>query len=148
VAKEKPPRVTVQLQTQGGRSLAALSIRGQLRLLYETQQDVQVVVSGYCHSAGLSILMAVPVERRFATHESSFMIHPCSAVDDNGRLVTELSQAQIVSMRDTNDRWIVNLIAENSAVEKSSLQELINAGQEAFLTAEEALELGLIGGIL
>lgn len=64
----------VTLTTGGGSVGYARAIYEELSLLQQTT-DLIFVARGICLSAGVTIAMAFPKERRFATANTKFLIH-------------------------------------------------------------------------
>lgn len=145
--KKNPECVTVQVQTEGGLIVFGWSIHEQLRLLAQLVKT-NVLVTGPCYSAGVPIIMAVPRERRFATKGSEFMIHRARCINQHGSVITQESIEEEERANHHNEHFVQGLIAQNTAILPEDLQKLISSGQDYYLNTQQALELGIIGGIV
>lgn len=142
-------RLLVQVSTSGGSVDSGWQMHEQLRLLTLLPDvDVRVLVVGSCESAGVLFIMGVPVENRWATTNSSFMIHSCKIKRD-GLAVdsTALVQADADLLGQYNSR-IVKLLARDTAFDRRFLKGVFAGHDEVRFSAQQALEHGVIGGII
>lgn len=144
---EKAERVTVQVSTQGGIIDYAWSMFENLRLMAEIV-DTRILVVGPCKSAGVSLIMAVSRERRFATRKSEFMIHSALSTDGQGKVIDCPGPENRARIDHYNQNWVTGLLANNTHINGDDLATLLESGQCAWLSAQEALELGIVGGIV
>jgi len=84
------------------------------------------------------ILMAVPVEGRYALPGSEFMIH--AARSGNAGKRNKRTRAV--------DKEYAQLIAENTRVNPDDLKKLMGSGRDRYLGVNEALELGIVGAVI
>lgn len=144
-------RILVQVSTLGGKVAWALQMHEQLRLLAsQPGADVCVLVIGPCQSAGVPFIMAVPVEKRWATRNSRFGIHACKSITNNGEITNpeHLSPGNKAELEHSNSVWTIDLLARNTAIDRACLTEIIEGDHDVFFSAQEALEHGVIGGII
>jgi ATP-dependent protease ClpP protease subunit len=144
-------RVLVQVSTVGGIVAWGWQMHDQLRLLAsQPDADVCVLVIGPCQSSGVPFIMAVPVEKRWATRNSRFEIHPCKSLTRNGQITDpeQLSPGVRVDLEHANSAWVIDLLARNTAIDRACLVEIVEGDHDVFFSAEEALEHGVIGGII
>lgn len=135
--KHKKP-LHVIINTDGGDLIAARAIRGTLQHFAQSGHEIRVIVRGKCYSAGMTVLMAVGPELRYAVKGSDFMVHACSCS------ITGWRGPRSYGL----DRGILETIAENSRIERSSLAALLKSGKRCFFTADDALTLGVIGRVI
>lgn len=142
----------VVLDTPGGQTYAALSIYQELRLLAATQ-DIVILARTRVHSAGVLLLMAVPVERRFALSPTTFLLHP-SAIKETvtvdgtiERLEEELRVREIDArdMRTRND-LINEIIAAGTGQPLEEVTRLDEAAE--YIDEQRAMSLRLISRVI
>jgi ATP-dependent protease ClpP protease subunit len=144
-------RVLVQVSTLGGIVAWGWQMHDQLRLLAsQPDADVCVLVIGPCQSSGVPFIMAVPVEKRWATRNSRFAIHPCQSITRDGQITEpeRLSPGVRADLKHANSAWVIDLLSRNNAIDRDFLMEVVEGDHDVFFSAEEALEHGVIGGII
>lgn len=134
-AKSTRPRVVIFLHTYGGDLYDHYTIRRAIREL-NSRKPVDIMVTGHCASAGITILTSVPLANRFAADNSSFMIHASTE---------PFSQDEVLGP--FNEKLLAELCAE-TAIEPGSLRRLYASRQDFEFDASVAIELGLIGHIV
>jgi ATP-dependent protease ClpP protease subunit len=143
-----------QVTTTGGDADAARRIALEVKLMREILgRETYFVGKSFVYSAGATVMSAFPRAQRLVTADTVLLIHERRLKKDvsldgpihvNMQVIKEqlklLETAEQLEIEGFND------IAEGS---KLSGQELYGRAKEnLYLTAREALELGLIGGIL
>lgn len=142
--------ILVHLSTNGGEVGQAERMYEQIRQL-SAIKPVDIRVSGDCHSAGVWVMMAVPVEDRWISSHSDLMIHPMMVHDRDYNAIPRhmLSDFQIDQLAHLNKRWIIEEISSGSAIRREDLEALVADGsQEVYLTARQSVDLGLFAGIV
>ena len=135
--RQAKPLVIV-INTDGGDLIAARAICGTLKHFVRNGHDLEIIVRGKCYSAGMTILMAVGPEHRYAVDGSEFMVHSCACSVTNWRGLRS---------RELDD-GILKVLTENSRIEHSSLAALLKSNKRCFFSAERALEMGIIGRVI
>ena len=153
--EKKPDKALVILTTTGGMSGYSIGIYERLRLLQQVV-DLTLVGVGIVYSAGVTISMAFPKEKRWLTAESSMMFHqsqvsiaPSHASMPINLTARELLWAESASLLENQRKsleWIFDLIAKGTGQNKKIIKMLAESG--TYFTAKKALDFGLIGGIL
>ena len=136
IRQNKPLRLV--LNTFGGSVATAMAIVATLRCFIKEGNVLQIVAMGECHSAGMMILMAAPPECRYAVNGAEFMVHAIR----NG---VDASRSKHTRKLDED---LVKLLADGSLITSESLHALMTSGKDCFFGAAEALERGVIGGII
>ena len=145
-------RLTIAITSPGGSTAYMAAMRAIIRHT-AAAFDTHMVVIGSCYSAAVSLLMAVPRARRYATAGSRFMIHPGS-VPVEGQLVLDskrvkdpvqllgpnLKEALTIEQQDNDELF------RGTKLTRSRLQKMMD--NVTFFSAEEALTHGFIGHIL
>lgn len=133
--------IFVHINTGGGSVIDALAVHDFIRAC---TAPVCAIVAGNCMSAGLTVLSAC--DYRISTENSMFFYHQvlmtineaCSEaeVDSKAELYRYLNQK--------NDQ----IIRERSKISKAKWKKEFAGSISKFLTAPEALELGIIDGMI
>ena len=135
VRQQKPLQVVIN--THGGDTIAGQAINGLLRHLADYGIELRIVVSGKCYSAGVTILMAAEPEYRYAVRGSEFGIHAVRRTNGKRDTGTRMS-----------DKEAVEIIAANSLIERLSLARHMETGHDCVFSADDALKMNVIGGII
>lgn len=145
-------QVVVTMSTTGGWNVYARAFHEELRLLNKIVR-VNLVVVGSCLSGGVTVLMAVPMDQRFATRNSMFMVHQ-SQNDEAGIPDLPLPARQLIERERQAHRqgeqlemdWVARQIATGCGIDLEEAVKLID--ETSWLAANRALYIGLIGGIV
>lgn len=146
--------IVLELMTEGGDADTARRIALEISLfLRDSGQSGYFVGKTIVYSAGATIMSAFPAANRFATHDTTFLIHErriMRSVNFDGpmRAVIQIAKEQ-VSLLETAERieWQgFEDLVKGSNIDADTLYK--RARENYYLTAEEALETGLIGRIL
>ena len=137
--------VNIHFSTFGGSvydGLALCSILHNNSFIYPF--DVNIIASGMIMSMGVPIICSVPVKHRKAYRDTVFMIHQISAIS--------LGTVKDICERDEElqrlNKQIFDIILKNTKITKEQLDDVYNKKEDWFITAEEAVELGLISEII
>lgn len=120
----------IEINSNGGDIFAALAIVGTLK-----QKDVTIKVKGLCASAATLLLCAS--KKVIAAQNSLFMIHAPQCM-----LSDKVNAAKLAEMQTTLEKVEGQLKEIFSARVKD-----VDLSKETWLTAQEALEMGLIDEI-
>ncbi len=134
-------RLPIQLYINsfGGNIYEALNFIDVVRLM---KTPVHTIASGKCMSAGALMLMAG--DRRFATLNSTILIHQMSS-GTYGNFQTMLEDmAEFQRLQDL----VNDLIMTYTNVDEELLQEIQESKYDYYMDVEEALDLGIIDEIL
>lgn len=135
--------ITIKLSTPGGSCYYGFSLCSTLSEISK-QRDVDIQASGLVASMGIAILLSVPLEHRCASRNTTFMIHQ----------VWGITLGEINHMEDDVKETkriheiIWDMIEKNSKISKEKLNEVYECKKDWYISAEEALELGLISKII
>jgi ATP-dependent Clp protease, protease subunit len=137
-AQSREP-IRVLINSPGGHVESGDTIHDVLRFV---GADVRVVATGWCASAGALIFAAVQRENRWALPNTRFLLHqPLGGVGGPASDV-EIEARQILLMRDRLNRIFAE--ATGQPLEKIAR----DTERNHWLTAQEALDYGLVGRIL
>lgn len=152
----KPSNPTIFLNTEGGNVAQALAIYDMIRL---SGADVSIIVVGECFSAGLIILAAAKQERRYAMPHAEFMAHVVFQNAPNMSVRYELPRPKPHIIREMNalsggaseraydlQERALQVLVDRTSLSLQEAEELF-AAQE-YITANDALKLGIIGEVL
>jgi ATP-dependent Clp protease protease subunit len=144
--------VVLTLASGGGSVGYARVIYEELGLL-QNRFDLNFVARGICLSAAVTIAMAFPRERRFATPNTKFLIHEGSR-DSTPQIVGPLSAREIqlanakTSHKDDieEDKWVMGVIAKGCSRPLRELKKQARGG--LWLVGKKAVEFGLVDSLL
>ena len=130
----------------------ARAIHEELSFLQE-QADLKFVARGICMSAAITIAMAFPKERRFATSRAKFLIHQGSR-SSNSQLVGTVSEREMQLKRIIADfeddkkeeEWVMRVIAKGCNQPLREVKKQSTGG--LYLIGQKAVEWGLVGSLL
>lgn len=154
---EAPPDkpLVLELSTSGGDADVGRRIAQEIKLWQKHgQRDVYFLGKTYVFSAGITIMSAFPANRRFLTDDTLLLIH-----ERKLKKQLELSGALRSCLAQMND--VIAEIESGQMLERAGFNELIQGStitiealenkvftKDWYLTAQEALEKGLVGGLV
>lgn len=146
---ESDGAIDIRINCNGGNVFEGWRIYDALR---HSGKVISAMVEGMCASMATVILMAAPKERRRSYPNANFCIHNPEAAyltsdayqrltADNIDKICEDLQSQAEMLRQEQKK-ILDLYVERTGTDATTLQELMD--KDVIITAEKALELGLI----
>lgn len=148
---DKP--LVLELSTMGGDAESARRLAEEIVLLRQAR-EVFFLGKTYVYSAGITVMAAIPSTHRFLTPDTILLVHE-RRMERTVQLTGALRSAIAVA-RDLLAELEIGQVLERRGFEqlaagsKLSADELLQRvlDKDWYLTAEEALELELIGGIV
>lgn len=139
-AKNPTKDIIIYIDSYGGAVHSFLAIHDIIK--HVTRCDIITVGIGKQMSCGQMLLMSGTKGKRFATPNSRILMHQISS-----RTWGKLSDMEI-DMEESKrlQKLIENLIVKYTKITKKKLPSLMTV--DSYITAEEALELGIIDGII
>lgn len=133
------PHIQVLLSTYGGDVYDGLSLYDAIK---NSNTEVDITCFGKIMSMGIIILLAS--KNRKAYRNTTFMIHEISsgAIGKLADLEESVDEAKRLN------KVLFDIIEKETRITKAQLEEIYNKKQDWFITAEEALKLGLITEII
>lgn len=133
------PHIQVLLSTYGGDVYDGLSLHDAIK---NSNTEVDITCFGKIMSMGIIILLAS--KNRKAYRNTTFMIHEISsgAIGKLADLEESVDEAKRLN------KVLFDIIEKETRITKAQLEEIYNKKQDWFITAEEALKLGLITEII
>lgn len=133
------PHIQVLLSTYGGSVYDGLSLYDAIKA---SKTKVDIIIGGKSMSMGTIIMLGS--ETRKAYRNTTFMIHEMTT----GFLgkVADLEDEVAESKRLQNILW--DIITSETKITRKQLDDIYEKKKDWFLTAEEALKLGLITEII
>ena len=133
------PHIQVLLSTYGGGVYDGLSLYDAIK---NSNTEVDITCFGKIMSMGIIILLAS--KNRKAYRNTTFMIHEISsgAIGKLADLEESVDEAKRLN------KVLFDIIEKETRITKEQLEEIYNKKQDWFITAEEALKLGLITEII
>lgn len=131
--------ISLYIDSYGGQLHSFLAIHDMIKLC---RCDVATIVVGKAMSCGQMLLMSGTKGKRFATKNSTILMHPLSSM--NAGNIHQLDNSMTESKRLQN---VINgLVTDYSKITKKELTELMS--KDSYLTADQALKLGIIDHII
>ena len=132
---------TVIVNSNGGYIDSAMDIVDEI----EKHTNVTVIADKRCMSAAMFILLSVPVSKRKARNNTTFMIHyPSVELADGDYKARELSN--IVTELNSTGEAVRDAILENIDCDSRIIDAMMQG--EQFFTEKTALALGIISEIV
>jgi ATP-dependent Clp protease protease subunit len=133
------PHIQVLLSTYGGSVYDGLSLYDAIK---GSKTEVDVTCFGKIMSMGIIIMLAT--KNRRAYRNTTFMIHEMSSISIGkvADMEDELNETKRLN------KILFDIIKNETEITKKKLDEIYEKKKDWFLTAEEALELGLITEII
>lgn len=136
--------VTIYIMSPGGKVYTAFAMLDEINLLAETKK-VTLIVQGYAASAASMIILQANGIRlsmpnaRFLLHEPRRSVFFASERESDLQDITE----EMATIKNK----VIDLLASRTGKSAEEVKEKFNR-KEAWMSAKEALEWGLIDGIL
>ena len=146
------PDIDIRLFCDGGNCVEGWSIHDALR---QTGKRISATIEGKCSSIATIILLAAPVERRYAYRNASLCIHvPAIGAYDmpDTRLTPEVLIQQSDKLRNLavqlegESQKLLDLYVERTTAGRDALAALM--AQDIYIDMKTAVELGFVGSIL
>jgi ATP-dependent protease ClpP protease subunit len=145
-------RATLLLTTYGGASGYAMAMYERLRLAQRVF-DLTVIGLGIVYSHGVTLMMALPREKRFVTAGTRLYLHelqkemklPLNGPQSARRLVLEQELRTLEEEAATLD-WTVKTLAVGTGLPEKKLRTLMSGG--TYLSGQEAVDLGFAGALI
>ena len=139
-AEDPEKDIHVYINSPGGSTTAGLAIYDTMQLV---RPDVQTICVGQAASMGAVLLAAGTAGKRFALPNSRILIHQPATEGIYGQVSDlEIQAAEISRMR----KLLESTLAKHSG--KTPEQVRIDIERDKILTAEAAVEYGLIDSVL
>jgi ATP-dependent Clp protease protease subunit len=136
---ESDEAITIFINSQGGHVESGDTIHDMIRYI---GSPVRMVGTGWVASAGALIYVAVPKERRFSLPNTRFLLHQPAGGARGTAADVEIEAKEILKMR----RRLNEVFAEQTGQPLDKIQE--DTHRNFWLSAEEAVEYGLVGEII
>lgn len=145
--------IDIRIHCRGGDCIEGWAIYDKLR---RSKKTISCTVEGECSSMATIILLAAPLERRFAYRNAHFCIHNpalgCPEIDYASRLTADALEknidqlkVQAQALRDEQQK-ILNLYVQRTSSSRTELQELMD--KDTYISTDRAIEMGFISKTL
>ncbi|MDO9403235.1 MAG: ATP-dependent Clp protease proteolytic subunit [Polaromonas sp.] len=153
--KEDPSTVVLELTTSGGNADFARRIAQEVKMWREHDGcDIYFFGKTIVYSAGVTIMSAFPVEKRFVSADTVFLIHERhmeKQVTFGGALRSSLARARdIIAEIECGQRLEREGFMDLVAGSDLSIDDLMTQvmDQDWYVSAHEALKMRLVGGVV
>lgn len=129
--------ITIYIQTDGGCFFSGVTAHDFLK---RSTMKIRTIITGHCASAGT--LIAIAGDERYATENSTYMIHSIST-EHYGNV-----KSMQVDMTNLNmcDKIMVRMYSKSTGLARSAVRAMI--ATDTYFTAKKALKHKFINGIL
>ncbi len=131
--------ITLYINSQGGHVEAGDTIHDMIRFV---SPPVRVVGTGWVASAGALIYVAVPREQRFCLPNTRFLLHQPAGGAGGTASDIAIEAREIVKMRERLNR----IFARETGQTIERIED--DTHRNFWLSAEEAVEYGLVGSVI
>lgn len=145
-------RASLLLTTFGGSSGYALGMYERLRLA-QREFDLTIVGLGIVFSHGVTIMSALPREKRLVSRGTRLYIHEMQKEMSLAFTGPQNSRKQVLDQEVKTFAeeqlimgWVVKSLAEGSGQPEAKVREWMSAG--AYFGGQEAVEMGFCGAVL
>jgi len=141
LAKTDGP-VTIRITSPGGSLFAAIQIENAI----EDHGNVTCIARGYAASAAASILESCQIRK--ATSDSIVMLHQVALTNTGDSSVRERDAENTKNTLKALDYALCVQLTKRALITHDQMCKMIADGKEVWLTAPQALKLGLIDQII
>ena len=131
--------IELYLSTYGGGCYDGLALYD---VIEASQTPIEVVCTGKIMSMGIIVALGAKVRKSY--RNTTFMIHQVSGVSIGTLRDMEETVAEVSRIND----MLFKVIKSKTKVTEERLMQVIQQKQDWFITAEEALELGILTEII
>lgn len=150
---DKP--LVIELSTSGGDADIGRRIAQEIKLWQNYgRRELYFLGKTFVYSAGVTIMSAFAIERRFMTSDTLLLIHERKlkkTIELGGALRSCLGQLHDAIAEVESGQWLerdgFSQLVRGSKITLEDLEQKVLT-KDWYLTASEALEQGLIGGML
>ena len=143
MAKKSSAPIDFWISTYGGGADDMFSIYDMMSHVKETC-EIHTYALGKVMSAGVLLLASGTKGKRMIGKHCRVMIHSCNA--GNAGSIHNL-QNEMDAIRDLQDKYIEVMVSETSLTRKQ-LKRLLDRKVNVYLTAQEAIEYGIVDEII
>ncbi|WP_181350876.1 ATP-dependent Clp endopeptidase proteolytic subunit ClpP [Thalassobacillus sp. CUG 92003] len=138
-AEDKDKDISLYINSPGGSITAGFAIYDTMQFI---KPDVQTICTGFAASFGAMLLVAGAKGKRIALPNSEVMLHQPLGGAKGQASDIEISARRIIQMR----KRVNKILADRSDQPLEKIEK--DTDRDYFMTAEEALEYGLIDKIV
>jgi ATP-dependent Clp protease protease subunit len=139
LAEKSDDEIVIFINSQGGHVEAGDTIHDMIRFV---RPVVKIVGTGWVASAGAHIFVAAERENRYSLPNTRFMLHQPVGGIRGQALDIGIEAREILKMRER----LNNVLAERTGQPLEKIQE--DTDRNFWMSAEEALEYGLVGKVI
>jgi ATP-dependent Clp protease protease subunit len=131
------------ISSNGGSVGDMFAVYDLMRVI-KKNRDIRTYGFGKVASAAVVLLAAGTKGKRFVSSNTRLMIHHCSAAEQGPvpNLKTVLEEAKKV------EEMMIKALADNSRLSMGEIYNIFSKNTDEYFSADEALEMGLVDGII
>jgi ATP-dependent Clp protease, protease subunit len=131
--------ITIYINSQGGHVESGDTIHDMVQYV---RSPVRMVGTGWVASAGALIYVAVPSDRRFSLPHTRYLLHQPAGGARGSAADVEIEAREILKMRERLNQ----VFADRTGQTVARIEE--DTRRNFWLSAEEAVEYGLVGKVI
>ena len=139
LSSESEEPINIFINSQGGHVESGDTIHDMIRYV---KPRVRIIGTGWVASAGALIYVSVPREDRFSLPHTRFLLHQPAGGAGGTAADIDIQAREILKMRERLNR----IFAEQTGQPIERIQE--DTRRDFWLSAQEAIEYGLVGQII
>jgi len=143
IEQEEPPEIKMYISTAGGAADDMFAMYDVMKWV-QRSVDISTIGIGKVMSAGVPLLAAGTKGKRFLAENARIMIHNASA---GAAGIIPTMEEEIKEFKNIQDMYI-RLLSENTNMSEKKIRAMLKKKANIYLSAKQAIELGIADHIL
>ena len=143
IEQEEPPEIKMYISTAGGAADDMFAMYDVMKWV-QRSVDISTIGIGKVMSAGVPLLAAGTKGKRFLAENARIMIHNASA---GAAGIIPTMEEEINEFKNIQDMYI-RLLSENTNMSEKKIRSMLKKKANIYLSAKQAVELGIADHIL
>ena len=143
IEQEEPPEIKMYISTAGGAADDMFAMYDVMKWV-QRSVDISTIGIGKVMSAGVPLLAAGTKGKRFLAENARIMIHNASA---GAAGIIPTMEEEINEFKNIQDMYI-RLLSENTNMSEKKIRAMLKKKANIYLSAKQAIELGIADHIL
>ena len=143
IEQEEPPEIKMYISTAGGAADDMFAMYDVMKWV-QRSVDISTIGIGKVMSAGVPLLAAGTKGKRFLAENARIMIHNASA---GAAGIIPTMEEEINEFKNIQDMYI-RLLSENTNMSEKKIRSMLKKKANIYLSAKQAIELGIADHIL
>jgi ATP-dependent Clp endopeptidase proteolytic subunit ClpP len=143
IEQEEPPEIKMYISTAGGAADDMFAMYDVMKWV-QRSVDISTIGIGKVMSAGVPLLAAGTKGKRYLAENARIMIHNASA---GAAGIIPTMEEEINEFKNIQDMYI-RLLSENTNMSEKKIRSMLKKKANIYLSAKQAIELGIADHIL